>query len=316
MSSLLFRNDDVPEIDETAGKVFGERYRGRYHLPLLPGEKGTKSGGDWVPWGVQSATNLAGAIVESRQLGVWENERHMIGLALRPDLYERLAFATARARSQGADFNERSSYTELAAELKLISEETKSAAGADAAARAGTNRHDVWEEAGRTGNLFGTPQINAQIGRMEQLLADNHLERVPGLQERTVRNVALRAAGRFDDVLRDTRTGQLYIGDLKTKKRPFWSWLEVRIQLAVYASAEWMLDAFDGPCGLRYVPGPVHHVSQTTAIVMRMPADGGDPELRKVDLVKGLAHARLAREVCDARADGKSVQSHAESIWE
>jgi hypothetical protein len=42
--------------------------------------------------GVQSATNLAGSIVESRMLGIWERERTQIGLAMRPDLVERLAF--------------------------------------------------------------------------------------------------------------------------------------------------------------------------------------------------------------------------------
>ena len=320
MSSLLFRTDagDEPaDIKVTmASAAFGERTNGRYKMPLLPGETGPKSGGDWVPRGLQSATNLAGAIVESRQLGIWDRERSQIGLGLRPDLVERLAFATRRAVGQGADFNERSTYTELAAELELIHTEARQTAGANAAAQAGTNRHDVWEERGKSNLLFGTPDINEQIERLEQLLADNHLQRVPGLQERTVRNVALRAAGRFDDVLMDTRTGKLYMADLKTKKRPFWSWLEVRIQLAVYASAEWML-AEQPTFGDRvfYIPGPLHHVSQETGIVMRMPSDGGAPELRKINLVKGLEHARLARAVCDARSDGKSVESHAESVW-
>jgi hypothetical protein len=33
-------------------KEFGQVYRGKYHMPLLPGEQGTKSGGNWVPYGI------------------------------------------------------------------------------------------------------------------------------------------------------------------------------------------------------------------------------------------------------------------------
>ena len=63
-------------------KRFGNVYNGKYHMPLLPGEAGTKSGGDWVPYGVMSATNLAGAIVDSRELSVWEIQRSQLGLGL------------------------------------------------------------------------------------------------------------------------------------------------------------------------------------------------------------------------------------------
>src|ERR1051325_9862330 len=77
--SLLFNPDAVKDVDRTtmATARHGERVDtiGRYKMPLLPGESGPKSGGDWVPGGLQSATNLAGAIVESRELGIWERER-------------------------------------------------------------------------------------------------------------------------------------------------------------------------------------------------------------------------------------------------
>jgi hypothetical protein len=332
VSSLFFRSDAGDDPSEEQARVsmanapMGVRidHLGRYKMPLLPGESGPKSGGDWVPRGVQSATNLAGAIVESRQLGIWDRERSQIGLALRPDLVERLSFATRKALAEGADFNERHTYKDLAAELELIHKEAKQTAGGNAAAQAGTNRHDVWETAvGRDeSSLFGTPQINAQIQALNELLERKGLKRVLGLQERTVRNVHLRAAGRFDDVLITTRDipfsaseggiirkGTLLMADLKTKKRAFWSWLEVRIQLAVYATAEYML-ACD-----TYVPGPKFHVSQDWGVIMRMPADGGAPELSRCNLRVGLAHAELARAVCDARSEGKSVAAHREAIW-
>lgn len=342
--SALFVDTGQDEITDKvlmATASFGERTSaGRYKMPLLPGESGPKSGGDWVPRGLQSATNLAGSIVESRELGIWERERTQLGLAVRPDLYERMSYAVRRARfpfPAGQPYPEHMNgepvdlfspgvrlaevAPELKAELALIHDEAKRQAGADAAARQGTNRHDVWEARGATGQLFGTPEINDQIERLEQLLADNHLRRVPGLSERVIRNVALRAAGRFDDILQDVRDGTLYMADLKTKRRQFYTWLEVRIQMAVYATAEWMLAAptpaaqkmYAGPEW--YVRGPGHYVNQEVGIVLRMPASGDAPELKRIDLVKGLAAAKLARQVCDMRSEAKSVAAHRETVW-
>lgn len=342
--TLLFGAQEDVEDEATkitmANAPFGVRidHLGRYKLPLLPGERGTKSGGDWVPRGVQSATNLAGSIVESRMLGIWERERTQIGLAMRPDLMERMAFVINKARAQGVDMSRLSDSPEgkaIKAELDLIHKEAKQAAGGNLAAQKGTNRHDVWEERAKTGQLFGTPEVNQQIEGLETLLAEKGLERVPGLQERVVRNVALRAAGKFDDVLRTTRDlhnlsgkgcdshgscipkGTLLMADLKTKSRAFYSWLEVRIQLAVYATAEWMLDtpemldtSING-----YVPGPKHHVSQDWGVVLWAPSSGEPARLKRCNLRKGFDHAMLARAVCDARSEAKNVAAHGEAEW-
>ena len=344
MTSQLFANTQEAELEGStaerltmANAPFGERidHLGRYKMPLLPGESGPKAGGDWVPRGIQSATNLAGSIVESRMLGIWERERGQIGMAFRPDLNERLAFLVNKARAQGVDIanlRESPEGVALRAELELIHKEAKQTADGNLAARRGTNRHDVWEARAVTSQLFGTPEVNAQIEKLEALLAEKGLERVPGLQERTIRNVTLRAAGRFDDILRTTRdiefqgagqtapghfdyrreivpAGTLLMADLKTKKRQFYSWLEVRIQMAVYATAEWMLTGVD------YVPGPKHHVSQDWGVVLWMPSDGAEPKLKRCNLRKGFDHALLARAVCDARSEAKDVAAHGEAEW-
>lgn len=332
-----------------ASAPFGTRidHLGRYKMPLLPGESGPKAGGDWVPRGVQSATNLAGAIVESRQLGIWERERSQIGLAMRPDLAERLAFLIRKAQHDGFDFSQRLHDSPegkaIVAELDLIHKEAKQSAHGNLAAQRGTNRHDAWEARGATGKLFGTPEVNEQIETLEALLESKGLRRVPGLSERTVRNVTLRAAGRFDDVLQTTRdiifsdakslggmpiadrvipAGTLLMSDLKTKQRAYYSWLEVRIQLAVYATAEWMLidgaqqlDATQGADGAWYVPGPKHHVSQDWGVILWAPSNGAEPQLKRANLRKGYAHAQLARQVVDARSEAKNVAAHFEAEW-
>lgn len=348
--TMLF--GDAPDYEDTdvrmsmATAPHGVRidHLGRYKMPLLPGEAGPKAGGDWVPRGVQSATNLAGAIVESRMLGIWERERSQIGLALRPDLVERMAFLINKARATGVDLSRLADSSEgkaIRAELDLIHKEAKQAAGGNLAAQRGTNRHDAWEARATTGQLFGTPEVNQQIQSLEELLAARGLERVPSLQERTVRNVALRAAGRFDDVLRTTRDihghgcgaspllscspeigclirGSLLMADLKTKQRQFYSWIEVRIQLAVYATAEWMLPSEvmrSAARGEPYVPGPKHHVSQDWGVILWAPSNGDAPALKRANLRKGFEHAMLARAVVDARSEGKNVAAHAEADW-
>jgi hypothetical protein len=339
---MLFNNEAEGSVAERltmASAPFGERIDslGRYKLPLLPGESGTKSGGDWVPFGVQSATNLAGSIVESRQLGIWERRKTQIGLALRPDLAEQQAILINKALLNGFNFAESRLQGEgstaegnaIAVELDRIHAEAKQSAGGNLAAQRGTNRHDVWEARAQTGHLLGTPAVNEQIERLEQLLEEKHLRRVPGLQERVVRNVALRAAGKFDDVLQTTENiyfpsvgevpgvipaGTLLMADLKTKQRSYYSWLEVRIQLAVYATAEWMLA--DHPLGgLGYAPGPKTRVNQQWGVVLWAPSNGEPPQLKRCNIVKGFAHAQLARAVCDARSEAKNVAAHGEAMW-
>lgn len=308
-------------VDE-APIVFGQTSKShRYKMPLLPGEKGVKSGGNWVPGHMRSATNLAGAISESFALGQWEREQGQMGLALRPDLYEMLVIEVRRAQLAGVNFQklgESAAGKALKGALKEIQEEARQTAGGNKAAQEGTNRHTVWEERGATGQLVGTPAINAQIEELEALLKRCHLQRVPELSERVVRNTDLNCAGRFDDVLLHTTTGQLYMADLKSKRRPFFSLLELWIQLYVYASADQMLshigdDAF-------YQAGPKYHVSQKTALILHMPANSGEEgaepmRIRRLDLEKGKRWAELASLVVQARSDGKSVESMTDSFW-
>jgi len=300
---------------------------GRYKMPLLPDEKGTKSGGDWVPGGMQSATNLAGSISETRALGIWERERTQLGLALNYPLYERLAFVVRKAQHDGIDLAERlrdqHGGVNLIAELALIHEEARQACGANNAALRGTNHHEVWETHGFTGQWLGAPKVNENLQSLAEMLDAAGLRRPnPPISERVVRNVALDCAGRFDDVLHTTRdivfkdgvvipAWTMLMGDLKTKRKPFWSLLEVGIQLAVYATSEWMLT----PDGTKYHNGPRWYVDQTWGVVLHAPSDGSPARLIRINLAEAMEDARLARQVCDARSRGKAVGTHAAAVW-
>jgi hypothetical protein len=312
IESQLFAPAVDVDRQTMANTPMGERAPNqRYKLPCLSGETPPKSvkGADWVPGGVQSMTNLASSISDTKALGDYLREQSQIGLALRPDLMEELAIVVNRAKLDGVDFTRMRDYPLLRAQLNAIHEQAKTASGANAARQAGINRHTVWETRAATGQLVGTRAINAEIEMLEQLLASAGLERVPGLSERVVRNVELNAAGRFDDILRELRTGRLLMSDLKTKAKPFWTWLEIDGQLSGYATAEWMLHEGE------YVPGPKHYVDQAEGVVLSMPSDGGQPMLRRADLVEGMKTMRLAREVCTQRSNGKSAGRFGESYW-
>jgi hypothetical protein len=304
-----------------APKVFGQvSANHRYHMPLLPGEQGVKSGGDWVPGGITRTTNLIGAFTESRALNIWEQEQALIGLALAPSLYEELVIRIHQAQRDGVDFSRLRDFPEVRLFLsgspqhedECIVGRAKQAAGANEARQAGTNRHTAWEVRLTTGELIGTPAMQAQILSLEVLLKEKGLERISALSERTVRNTIYGCAGRFDDILLETATGRLLIADYKSKKRKFFSWVETDAQLAIYASAEYMVTEDsqgyeDGPSALG--------VDQAEGVVLHVPSDGDKPYLRRADLARGRQIAELARRVVDERVYGKSAERHALSEW-
>lgn len=316
MTSQLFSDGQTDE------KRFGNRYNGRYHMPLLPGEKGTKVGGNHVPRGIMSVTNLVGAFEDTRALAVWMQGMTLIGLALSPELHEELVLLVQTAESEGVIFEFLRDYPDLKEALAGAAHDQRKTevsivgramaiARAGAAAQRGTNRHTAWEHRGQTGELIGTPAIQAQTVSAEKLLHEAGLVRLAGMSERVVRNVVVNTAGRFDDVLLETATKRLLIADLKTKARPFYSWLVTDAQLATYAKSEWML-TLDGQS---YEPGPLHAVDQTEGVILHVPSDGSQPYLRRADLVNGWQVAQCARRNIELRAYGKSVERHSLSPW-
>jgi len=314
-------------------KRFGNVYNGRYHMPLLPGEEGTKTDtGNWVPRGVTRVTRLAGAFVDTEALNIWEMEQALVGLALDVSLYEEACLLIRRALRDGVNFQKLKNHPDIRRAItgtwkdrdSSIVGRAKQTAGANVARQKGINRHDSWQERATSGDLFGSEEVRRQIEQLEELLAANHLRRVPGMQERVVRNVEVRAAGRFDDVLEDVRTGEWFMADLKTKATEFFTWLEVDIQLATYAHAEWMLAnrpaGFMGvndllPTEAHYTHGPRHLVNQERGVVLHMPSNGDRPRLRKADLVRGWENARLARRIMDERSYGRSVARARLAEW-
>lgn len=293
---------------------------GRYKMPTLPGESGPKkvpAGLEpWVSGGIQSMTNLAASISDTKALGRWELEQVMIGLGMDIALRAQLHRTIQDAADRGTNFSRVKDDPELRGALADLAERAKSISGANAARDAGIAFHDRWEERGK----FGAAPVMPEIKALEDLLDAAGFDVIPELCERTVRNLDVQAAGRFDNMLMHRRTGRLHMADLKTKRGaadggdPFWGWLEMDAQLAGYAYSRLMLE-WNGH-DVRYVDGPrVLGVDLTDGVVLHMPSDGGEPRLRRADLVDGWKALKLAREVCTVRSRGKSAGRKAESWW-
>lgn len=300
-------------------KRFGRTYNGRYHMPRLPGDIPAKGHVPWEPRGMMRTTNLVGAFADQRALTIWELEQASIGLAKSISLYEQLVMDVQRWEAGGVDLLRIRDFPHVRKALTGTPQDSddcyvgraKEVSGANEAREQGTNRHTAWEHRAVIGDLIGTPAIQEQILSVEALLLAARLERVPGLSERVIRNEEVGCAGKFDDVLRHMDTGELFMSDYKSKKRPFFTWMEVDAQLAIYANSRWMLD----DAGQGYVAGPHGVVNMERGVVLHVPSDGGTPYLRKANLVRGWRIAKLAREVVDERAYGKSAEREALSHW-
>lgn len=287
--------------DAKPPKVWGNVYNGRYHLPPVD----SKTGAEWEPGydgphrpkGWMRMSNVISAYVDQKALQEWQDEQALRGFAAFPHLYERLTVMDSEAP--------RWKWVRLA-------EDARALAGANIASERGTARHDMLETWLTTGREQGTTQMLAQLEEVRLAFRDHLFRPVPELTERVIVNEEVQAAGRFDGGVVDLQTGELLVDDLKSKRRQFWTMLEVRAQLAGYARATAMWDA-DRLC---YVDPP--RFSQERGVVIHMPVDGNPDEespdfgkpcvlLMDADLEKGWVTAKRAFEVVKDRAEAKSV---------
>jgi hypothetical protein len=277
-TDLLF--DEATPVPR--GLVTGGRYR-------LPNRDGSHH-----PYGWQRVTNLVGAYSDTRALALWQQRMILLGLRARPDLYEELHTMAVDTMDAAA----------LRRELEYLADQAQTAAKADVGRRRGTARHAMVAHFHEGGEVVGTPSMRAQLTSYNEVLDAHRLRPVAGLQERVIICEALNCAGRYDNALEDLDTAVWHIADLKTQ-RQFWTLLEVRAQLAIYAHADAMWDE-EREC---YVGMPP--VNQELGLVMHMPQEPEherDPvEILNIDLVKGWQTARHAYQVVCDRSEAKSA---------
>lgn len=253
---------------------------GRYVLPHP--ETGKEQG--WT-----RATTWAKTISDTFKLHQWQERMVAKGLALRPDLYALI----------GA--------TDDKNELNRICEDAKNAAGSKVGANLGTAVHNYTEQLDRGVEFrsIGVPSTVANdVVAYGEMMTAYGLLPVRDMIERVVLNTKLGVAGRLDRILTNTRPvgrwtepGELFIGDVKTAANIGYSWLEVSIQLAIYANADYFWNIETG----EYEPVPPLDLKE--AIVMHVPVQQGEATPYRVDIEMGWKYAELAGLIRSARAD-------------
>lgn len=249
-----------------------------------------------VERGWTRATTHAKTISDTFKIHQWQERGVAKGLFLRPDLYALVGSI------KDDDPNAKN-------ELNQICEQAKLAAGSKVGANLGTAVHNYTEQLDR-GVEFRSINIPSTIAN--DVLSYGEMMSVYGLLpvrdmiERVVLNTKLGCAGRLDRILTNTRAvgkwtepGALFIGDVKTAANVGYSWLEVSIQLAIYANADyfWNIET------QTYEPVPPLDLEE--AIVMHVPVQQGEATPYRLDIAKGWQYALLAAEIRAARADRK-----------
>lgn len=277
-----------PTPDE--GGIVRDRW-GRYVLP--DPETGQERG--WT-----RATTWAKTISDTFKLHQWQERMVAKGLAMRPDLFALVGT------------------TDDKAELNRICEDAKNAAGSKVGANLGTAVHNYTEQLDRGVELRSISIPSSIVGDVTsygEALRSQGLEPVTSMIERVVLNSKLGVAGRLDRVLtnirpvgRWTEPGALFIGDVKTAANIGYSWLEVSIQLAIYAYADyfWNIET------KTYEKIPPLDLDE--AIVMHVPVQQGYTDLYRIDIRQGWEYAQLCKTIRDARSNRKLAARLGETI--
>lgn len=276
------------ELPAVSGQPEPDRDRwGRYLLT---------SGNMAKPSGHTRATTFAKLGSSTYALGEWNERMLIVGLTQRRDL-----LAMAHGMDVKANRNE----------LNSIADQAQEHAGNKVAANIGTAYHTFTErlDAGVT-TLDQVPEEwRARCGQYLEELARYGLRTRPEWIERTT---AVRAdqvsapvpvAGTLDRIF-ELPDGSLVIGDLKTSSNIEYSWVEIAVQLAIYAHGVNTHGLFDW--NTKTWQQLDRRVRTDIAIVMHLPADGDGCALYTVDLPKGWEYAQVSGLV-QSRQKDKSI---------
>jgi hypothetical protein len=265
------------------------------------------------------ATTYAKSIQDTFALSQWAQRMTLKGAALRPDIVA--AVSTLDVKEDRERVN-------------ALVEDAKKAAGNKVAANLGTAVHAFTED--RDKALVGIPvtakaipdDLRPTVDAYELLLREFGLEPVPGLIEFSTGVVQYEIAGTSDRCYRVTRditfklgkrtltlyAGEYVIGDVKTGADLSYGWLEICIQLAIYAQGlntsgvwDWNTGTWGKPT-LPDNPDVLLKVRTDVALVPHLPVDrkeGADlATLFAIDLDAGWAAAVLCGQVRATRKLG------------
>lgn len=278
MSDDLF---DTPD-NGYAGKVkIG--HAGRYVLP----DPYTGKEKHWT-----RVSTIAKVLQDSYHLDNWKLRMVAKGMGIRHDL---VMLAANLDVKEDRD------------ELQEIASKAHEAAGGNVGANMGTALHSYVERLDAGHDLSQermAPDTRASLETYRETMTRNGLVTDPRFMERVVLNSEYGIVGRLDRILYCPELWPLpRIGDLKTQQTMDFGGLEIAIQLALYAHADWMWNEETG----EWEPFP--EMDTKTAIVMHLPAKENSCEIWDVDVATGWECVRLAMNVRKARKIGKGLMT-------
>lgn len=308
------RSAQVPDAFSTAKQAKSESDRydryGRYKMKH-------PHTGKPVAW--TRATTAAKSIQDTFALSQWAQRMTLKGAALREDI---VSAALTLDVKQDKD------------RMNALVEDAKKAAGVKVAANLGTALHSFTEDRDKV--LVGEPveprevpeKLLPIVDAYDALLAEFGLLPVPGLIEFTTAVLQYEWAGTSDRCYRVTRditftlkgrevtlyAGEYVIGDVKSGATLDYGWMEICIQLAIYAQGfnscgvwDWNTGTWGKPVSPKD-PEVQIKVRTDVGLIPHLPVDRkeGAPlaALYAVDLDFGWATAVLCGQVRAARKEG------------
>lgn len=267
-----------PDGNTWSGKVrIG--HAGRYVLP----DPVTGKEKHWT-----RVSTIAKVLQDSYHLDNWKLRMVAKGMGIRPDLVALAANLDVKEDKE---------------ELQDIADKAHEAAGGNVGANMGTALHAYIErvDAGEDLSAEGMhAKTRRALDRYQKTMREYGLETDPRLMERVVLNYEYGIVGRLDRILMDPVFWKRpRIGDLKTGSTMDFGGLEISIQLALYAHADYIWNEDEG----EWETFP--EMDMEKAIVMHLPSKGDTCEIYDVDIDGGWKCVRLAMNVRKARKIGK-----------
>lgn len=310
------RTEPVTDAFSTSKQATAEADRydrfGRYKLTHPATGKPVK----WT-----RATTFAKSIADTYNLSMWSQRMVLKGASMRPDIVAAVSTLEVKADRD---------------RVNGLVEDAKKAAGNKVAANLGTALHAFTEDRDKV--LVGMPvkaktvpeNLLPSVDAYEALLQEFGLEPVPGLIEFTTAVMQYEIAGTSDRCYKVTRditfklhgrtvtlyAGEYVIGDVKSGADLSYGWMEICIQLAIYAQGlntsgvfDWNQATWGHPAYLDKNGQEVRiQVRTDVGLIPHLPVDRkpGDPlaTLFAVDLDWGWATAVLCGQVRSARKEG------------
>jgi hypothetical protein len=233
------------------------------------------------PLGYTRATTVAKTLDAEGGLANWMTTMAIVGLMTRKGL--RAQWEALIAETQGDPwYNSPASK----AQAKALVEECKEAGGSRDRAKIGEALHtitaavDAGKDIGPVSDVTAA-DLSAYLGGMTEA----GVQVLPEYIEQTCVLDDWQVAGTFDRIA--IVQGVPMIADLKTGTTLDYSWLQIAVQLAIYAHADALYHQGSARNGSQDKRLPMPAVDQARALVMHLPAGEGRLDLYLVDIARG-----------------------------